>query len=445
MQVTLAGTDRAGDAGGVRVPAPRARRPSRPASRCRCRSPAPSRAMWVARLLDQQPVADGAHDLGRLRGRRRDRDDREHVPQPGEGAFAAARPRSRARARSASRSSSISVSLVAAFIPLLFMGGIVGRAVPRVRGDARLRDRDLDRRVAHRHADDLRALSCATRAEPHATRLDRVVERVLSRMIRGLRARASHVRAAPPRADAAGAWSRRSALTVGLYIKTPKGYFPQDDTGLMFGSHAAPRPTSRSRRWSSCSSKAADIVAGGSGGRRASAPRSAARLERLGQPRPPVRQPQAARRARRHPSRRGDRPPARRSSRTSPGIERVHVAGAGRARRRPAGHARSTSSRCGAPTSTSCRPGCRARSTAMQDRAGRGRRHRPTASRAACSSTSSIDRTAAARLGVRIQDIDDALNNAFAQRQVSTIYTPAQPVPRHPGGRSAVSSATRAT
>ena len=28
----------------------------------------------------------------------------------------------------------------------------------------------------------------------------------------------------------------RSALTVELYIKTPKGYFPQDDTGLIFGS-----------------------------------------------------------------------------------------------------------------------------------------------------------------------------------------------------------------
>ena len=34
-----------------------------------------------------------------------------------------------------------------------------------------------------------------------------------------------------------------------------------------------------------------------------------------------------------------------------------------------------------------------------------------------------IDRTAAARLGVKATDIDNALNNAFAQRQVSTIYT----------------------
>jgi multidrug efflux pump len=34
-----------------------------------------------------------------------------------------------------------------------------------------------------------------------------------------------------------------------------------------------------------------------------------------------------------------------------------------------------------------------------------------------------IDRLAASRLGVRIQDIDNALNNSFSQRQVSTIYS----------------------
>jgi multidrug efflux pump len=34
-----------------------------------------------------------------------------------------------------------------------------------------------------------------------------------------------------------------------------------------------------------------------------------------------------------------------------------------------------------------------------------------------------VDRAAASRLGVRMQDVDDALNNAFSQRQISTIYT----------------------
>ena len=37
--------------------------------------------------------------------------------------------------------------------------------------------------------------------------------------------------------------------------------------------------------------------------------------------------------------------------------------------------------------------------------------------------TIKIDRQSAARLGVDIQDINNALNNAFSQRQVSTIYT----------------------
>ncbi len=34
-----------------------------------------------------------------------------------------------------------------------------------------------------------------------------------------------------------------------------------------------------------------------------------------------------------------------------------------------------------------------------------------------------IDRGAAARLGIQVQDIDNALNNAFSQRQISTVFT----------------------
>jgi multidrug efflux pump subunit AcrB len=37
--------------------------------------------------------------------------------------------------------------------------------------------------------------------------------------------------------------------------------------------------------------------------------------------------------------------------------------------------------------------------------------------------TITVDRQTASRLGVRMQDIDNALNNAFSQRQISTIYT----------------------
>ena len=34
-----------------------------------------------------------------------------------------------------------------------------------------------------------------------------------------------------------------------------------------------------------------------------------------------------------------------------------------------------------------------------------------------------IDRAAASRLGIQVQDVDNALNNAFSQRQISTIFT----------------------
>ena len=37
--------------------------------------------------------------------------------------------------------------------------------------------------------------------------------------------------------------------------------------------------------------------------------------------------------------------------------------------------------------------------------------------------TVSIDRKKASSLGIRVQDIDNALNNAFSQRQISIVYT----------------------
>ena len=58
-----------------------------------------------ARLQPRQPLAHGAHALGRLRRRRRDRHAREHRPAHRARRGRRSRPRSRARARSASRSS----------------------------------------------------------------------------------------------------------------------------------------------------------------------------------------------------------------------------------------------------------------------------------------------------------------------------------------------------
>ena len=60
---------------------------------------------------------------------------------------------------------SISVSLIAAFIPLLFMGGIVGRLFREFSVTLAFRDRRLHLRVAVGDADDLR-LFRARGAEP---------------------------------------------------------------------------------------------------------------------------------------------------------------------------------------------------------------------------------------------------------------------------------------
>ena len=79
------------------------------------------------RLQSRQSVADGAHDRHRLRGRRCHRRSRERLP-PYRGT---ARRRSQAALVGSAEIRftvlSISASLIAVFIPLLLMGGIVGR------------------------------------------------------------------------------------------------------------------------------------------------------------------------------------------------------------------------------------------------------------------------------------------------------------------------------
>ena len=130
----------------------------------------------------------------------------------------------------------ISVSLIAAFIPLLFMGGIIGRLF-----------REFSVTLAFAIAiSTLVSLSvtpmiCAhfVRAAPSktATWLDRVMEGLLGRVIAAYGRTLSSV--LHYRVLTLIAMAGTIALTVALYIKIPKGYFPQDDTGLIFGSTQA--------------------------------------------------------------------------------------------------------------------------------------------------------------------------------------------------------------
>jgi len=131
---------------------------------------------------------------------------------------------------------SISVSLIAAFIPLLFMGGIVGRLF-----------REFSVTLAFAiGVSTIVSLSvtpmiCAyfihSAPADETTWFDRRIEGLLRRMIRFYDRTLQFV--VLHRALALTAFFATVALTVVLYIQTPKGYFPQDDTGLVFGGTQA--------------------------------------------------------------------------------------------------------------------------------------------------------------------------------------------------------------
>ncbi len=131
---------------------------------------------------------------------------------------------------------SISISLIAAFIPLLFMGGIVGRLF-----------REFSVTLAFAiGVSTLVSLSvtpmiCAyfvrEAPSPDATWLDRRVEGLLQRLIRFYDHSLNYVIA--HRSLALVTFVATVALTVYLFVITPKGYFPQDDTGLIFGGTQA--------------------------------------------------------------------------------------------------------------------------------------------------------------------------------------------------------------
>ena len=136
---------------------------------------------------------------------------------------------------------SISISLIAAFIPLLFMSGIVGRLF-----------REFSVTLAFAVAIStvvslsVTPMICAhfVREAPAADRswLGRAVDAMLSRTIRAyaftLTVVLRHV------TITLIVIGLTVALTIALYIASPKGYFPQDDTGLVVASTEASADTS---------------------------------------------------------------------------------------------------------------------------------------------------------------------------------------------------------
>ncbi|HEY6994631.1 MAG TPA: efflux RND transporter permease subunit, partial [Xanthobacteraceae bacterium] len=131
---------------------------------------------------------------------------------------------------------SISLSLVAAFIPLLFMTGLVGRVFREF-------SVTLAFAIAVSTAVSLTVtpMICAhfvrRPPSPDATWLDRTVERVMGVMVR-FYAR-SLAMALDYRALTLLVIAAAMAVTAMLYVRTPKGFFPQDDTGLIWGGTLA--------------------------------------------------------------------------------------------------------------------------------------------------------------------------------------------------------------
>ncbi|HEY0329785.1 MAG TPA: efflux RND transporter permease subunit [Rhodopseudomonas sp.] len=131
---------------------------------------------------------------------------------------------------------SISLSLVAAFTPLIFMDGMVGRL---------LREFSLTLTFAIA-VSTLVSLTVTPMICAHYIRaavsndetwFDRAVEAVLSRLVRSYAATLRAVLGYPGLTMLV--FFATIALTVTLYVKTPKGYFPTDDSGFVIGSTRA--------------------------------------------------------------------------------------------------------------------------------------------------------------------------------------------------------------
>jgi multidrug efflux pump subunit AcrB len=151
---------------------------------------------------------------------------------------------------------SISLSLFAAFIPLLFMGGIVGRFL-----------REFSMTLVFAIViSTLVSLSvtpmiCAhfVRRPPSrdATWLDRVVDIALSQTIAGYARTLGFV--LQHKLIMLVVFVLTIALTVELYIKVPKGFLPQDDSGLIFAATEASSDISF-KAMTDLQMRAADVV-----------------------------------------------------------------------------------------------------------------------------------------------------------------------------------------
>src|ERR1700722_2229800 len=151
---------------------------------------------------------------------------------------------------------SISISLIAAFIPLLFMSGVVGRVFREFSVTLAFAI-IISTFVSLSVTPMIVAHFVRAPPSPDATLFDRVVERFLSGMTRLYGRSLSLV--LESRGLMLIVMAAPLALTAYLYDIAPKGYFPRDDTGLIFGGTQA-SPDISFQSMYVLQQKAADIV-----------------------------------------------------------------------------------------------------------------------------------------------------------------------------------------
>ncbi|MBK5960154.1 acriflavine resistance protein B [Rhodoplanes elegans] len=130
---------------------------------------------------------------------------------------------------------SISLSLIAAFIPILFMGGIVGRFLREF--SMTLAAAIVVSTVVSLSVTPMICAHFVKRAPGHSGRFDRIVDGVLGALVRAYAKSLDVV--LRHRFMAVLSLLLTIGLTVYLYVVTPKGFIPQDDTNLIFGGVVA--------------------------------------------------------------------------------------------------------------------------------------------------------------------------------------------------------------
>ncbi|WP_295844886.1 efflux RND transporter permease subunit [Tardiphaga sp.] len=313
---------------------------------------------------------------------------------------------------------SISLSLIAAFTPLIFMDGLVGRL---------LREFSLTLTfsivVSTVVSLTVTPMICAhyikSGVSSTETRFDRIVEGTLSRIVAFYERTLRIVLGFPLLTLLV--FFATIALTVVLYVKTPKGLFPSDDSGFVIGASRASADTSF-QAMLGLQQRLMDIVladpgvasvgasvgsGGGPGGGGANRGTMFIALKDPAQ--------------RNNDSTEDVINRLRRNLAVVPGIRLFMFA----AQDLRAGGRQSDSNYQYTLTSTNLdllqkwAPLVAKRLETVEGITDISSDRDP----GGLQLTLAIDRNKASSLGVEVQDIDNALNNAFSQRQISTIYT----------------------